>query len=291
MDPAFDGRMLRLFDTGNIEEGRLARDLRNISMEVYDKDPETRAQFSVSISPHFGGSLDGIASGFEESPKKWHVLEFKTHSQKSFDELSLHGVEASKPLHFAQMQIYMYEFSRRYPGEFDRAVYIAVNKNTDDIHAERVRLDVKFASAQIEKGLSVIASPVPSQRMCDAENSPDCLFCPYHHLCFGNAWEKGPTGKWLFAPKATGYRLEKNCRTCIHSTPLNEKRDDGCGAWSCAVGGPIGKCERKGCDRHLFVPDLLYGWTVVDAHSGGNFVKYSGGVNYAGGRLEGKDGK
>lgn len=289
MDPAFDGRMLRLFDTGNVEEGRLVRDLRNISLEVYDKDPETGAQFSVSISPHFGGSLDGIAAGFEEAPKKWHVLEFKTHSQKSFDELTAKGVHAAKPLHYAQMQIYMYEFSHRYPGEFDRAMYVAVNKNTDSIHAERIRLDAKFAKALIENGLSVISSPVPAPRMYDAENAPDCIFCPYHHLCFRNTWAPGPAWKWAFVPRATGEGLEKNCRTCLHSSPVQEKRVDGCGAWSCAVGMPIGPCEKEGCQRHLFVPDLLYGWHVVDAHKGGDLVKYDLGVNYAGGRLEGRN--
>ena len=46
------------------------------------------------------------------------------------------------------------------------------------------------------------------------------------------------------------------------------------------------KGERTECVDHLFVPDFLRPWTVVDADRGGEWVKYDGGVNYKGGRIE-----
>ncbi len=60
------------------------------------------------------------------------MLEFKTHSAKSFADLAAKGVEASKPQHVAQMQIYMHLTG------ITRALYVAVCKDTDALHIERV---------------------------------------------------------------------------------------------------------------------------------------------------------
>ncbi len=82
------GRLLRLFETGQLEEDRLVRNLRATGATVLEVDPETGRQFRVEAhGGHFGGSLDGVALGLLEAPKTWHVLEFKTHSAKSFAEL------------------------------------------------------------------------------------------------------------------------------------------------------------------------------------------------------------
>jgi hypothetical protein len=81
---------------------------------------------------HFGGSLDGVAKGLPEAPKTPAVLEFKTHNDKSFTDLVKNKVQASKPQHYDQMNIYMGLM------ELDRALYMAVNKNTDDLYTEWV---------------------------------------------------------------------------------------------------------------------------------------------------------
>ena len=103
------GRLLRLFETGQLEEDRLVRNLRATGATVLEVDPETGRQFRVEAhGGHFGGSLDGVAIGILEAPKTWHVLEFKTHGVKSFNELTAKGVVLAKPQHAAQMQIYMH---------------------------------------------------------------------------------------------------------------------------------------------------------------------------------------
>jgi hypothetical protein len=280
--PQFSGRMLRLFDTGNIEEGRIVADLRNAGIAVHDRDGAQ--QFHVEFSPHAGGSLDGIGQGFKESPKKWHVLEFKTHNQKSFDALNTQGVQKAKPLHYVQMQVYMAAMSKKFPGEFDRAMYVAVNKNTDEIYAERVKLDHMEAQRHIGKALAVIDSASPAPRISDNEKNPDCLFCQYHGLCFGNEWRE-VEGKWQFVPFSRD-KLERNCRTCLHSTPVPEVNKDGAGAWTCARDNSYIKDGKFKCEDHLFVPDLLFPWRVVSADLSGEFVEYDGGKNYKGGRIE-----
>lgn len=60
---------------------------------MLEVDPETGRQFRVEAhGGHFGGSLDAVALGPLEAPKTWHVVEFKTHSAKSFAELVAKGV-------------------------------------------------------------------------------------------------------------------------------------------------------------------------------------------------------
>ena len=60
---------------------------------MLEVDPETGRQWRVEAhGGHFGGSLDGVALGLLEAPKTWHVLEFKTHSVKSFADLVAKGV-------------------------------------------------------------------------------------------------------------------------------------------------------------------------------------------------------
>ena len=99
---------------------------------VLDADPETGRQWQVTaLGGHFGGSLDAVAIALLEAPKTWHVVEFKTHSAKSFAMLKKEGVERGKPQHWAQMQVYMHLTG------ITRAMHVAVCKDTDEIHIER----------------------------------------------------------------------------------------------------------------------------------------------------------
>ena len=281
--PHHPGRVLRLFDTGNREEGRIVADLRNAGITVYDRDPATGQQFRVSFCEHSGGSLDGIAQGFEEAPKKWHVVEFKTHNEKSFAELKTKGVAAAKPYHIAQMQVYMYKMNEAYPGVFDRAMYIAVNKNTDEIYGERVKLDHLTAQGLVGKARAVVESPRPAGVLSDDPKNQACLFCEYHGLCFGTEW-RSAGDHWEFFPFDRS-RIERNCRTCLHSTPCAGKGEN---VWECAVDKSWITTGKHECEDHLFVPDILRAslGAVIDADRGGEWVKYDGGVNYKGGRIE-----
>jgi hypothetical protein len=251
----FPGRILRLFETGQLEEARLVRNLRRIGATVLELDPETGRQWRVEAhGGHFGGSLDAVALGVPEAPDSWHVLEFKTHSAKSFRELVTKGVTEAKPQHWAQMQIYM-----RLTG-LTRAMYVAVCKDTDDLHIERVRADGDAAERLLAKAGRVIHAARPPARISEDPAWFECRFCDHHDLCHGEA-----------AAAVT-------CRSCLHATPAE-------GGWTCARWNqPVGDQEqRAACVRHLFVPDLVPG-EVTDA--GEDHVVYrmrdgSTGVNDA----------
>src|SRR5262249_30575055 len=72
--PQFPGRILRLFETGHLEEARLVRNLRATGATVLEVDLETGRQWRVEAhGGHFGGSLDAVAIGLREAPRTWHV--------------------------------------------------------------------------------------------------------------------------------------------------------------------------------------------------------------------------
>lgn len=78
------GRLLRLFETGQLEETRIVRNLRRTGATVLEVDPETGRQWRVEAhGGHFGGSLDAVALNLLEAPRTWHVLEFKTHASRA----------------------------------------------------------------------------------------------------------------------------------------------------------------------------------------------------------------
>lgn len=247
--PSFDGRMLRLFDHGNWEELRLVKDLRAIGATVYEVDPDTGRQIHYSaFGGHFGLSLDGVAKELPEAPHKWHTLEFKTANDRTFKSLKKAGVEADKPQHFAQMQIGM-ELSG-----IDRAMYMAVNKNTDEIHAERVRHSEKAAQRLLDRAERVIFSDEPLERVSERPDWYQCKFCDAHDICHQGA-----------VP-------EVNCRTCLYATAERN------GTWTCAHHYKRLSVEeqRRGCSKHLFIPSLISD-EQTDAgtdENGDEFVEY-----------------
>jgi hypothetical protein len=228
---SFDGRLLRLFNTGQRAEAHFVDDLRAAGIEVHDVDAFGQ-QFRVSAhGGHFGGSMDGAGQGFPEAPAAWHVLEFKTHNAKSFKALQDKGVQASKPMHFDQMQTYM-----GLTG-MERAFYLAENKDTSELYSERVHFDPVAFARIMARAERVITAPEPAARIHTDPAWFECKWCNFHPLCHGQA-----------VP-------EINCRTCAHSTA----RLDGDARWTCERRGHDVDlvAQRQACDDHRFIPILL----------------------------------
>ncbi|WP_163834764.1 oxidoreductase [Spartinivicinus ruber] len=230
------GQLLRLFETGQLAEARFAENLRAIGVQIHTVDPKTGLQYRVvACDGHFGGSMDGIGQGFPEAPKTPHVVEMKTHSEKSFKELEKKKVKESKPQHYTQMQVYMHL------GGFERAFYIAVNKNTDELYGERVEYDQQHAREAIDKACNVIFSSAPPAKINEDPSWFKCKFCDHQAVCHQN---KLPP---------------VNCRTCMHSTPVAN------GQWLCERYqlNPTDEQQRWGCQSHMYNPHLLYPWAEV----------------------------
>lgn len=241
----FDGRMLRLFNRGHREEPQFLEELRGIGIEVYDKDPDTNQQHRfVGYKGHLQGSCDAIGRGFPEAPKTWAIAEFKTHGDKSFKELVAKTVIDAKPEHYAQMILYM-GFA-----ELDRSLYLAVNKNTDELYSEWVYFDKEAFDALLHRAKTIIDADEPLTGISADPAWYQCKMCDYQSICHG---ENVP---------------DKNCRTCVHASPVDN------GQWHCANQDrdmPIAE-QRLGCRSHLFIPPLITYAEPVDA--GNDWIKY-----------------
>lgn len=219
------GRILRLFERGHLEEPRFVKWLEMIGAKVTDDQQEV-----VAFGGHFRGHIDGRILGLPES-KQEHLAEYKTHAEKSFNEVKKKGVKAAKPVHYVQMQLYMTLLGLK------RALYAAINKNNDELYFERVKVDPDEAERCLLKAESIIFTDEPLERISEDATFFKCKWCDYQDECHYQA-----------LPQA-------NCRTCAHSTAERN------GTWICSGGNSniIIDVERQriGCTAHVFNPYLV----------------------------------
>ncbi len=245
---SFDGRKLRLFDTGHREEIRLIRDLRAAGMTVQDHDPDTGAQWAfAAVGGHVRGHLDGKIVGVVEAPSTVHVLECKTHNLKSFKALMKDGVRKSKPGHWRQMLGYMHL------SGLTRAFYIAQCKDDDQIHVERVEYDVDEAARLFDRMERIVHAAEPPPKLYEdpkAKMAFACGYCPARTVCHDGVFAR------------------INCRTCLQATPVD-------GGWRCDRHGTDldADAQRVGCPHHLFIPGAVPG-EQVDADEATETVTY-----------------
>ena len=232
----FEGRMYRLFERGRREEEQFIAELRGIGCEVWDRG-EDGQQFAVSaLGGHFGGHLDAVVRGVPDAPKTPHVAEFKTHNDQSFKKLARVGVKDAKPMHFCQMQIYMGMM------KLDRALYLSVNKDDDDLYAERVHFDSDFFKAAMRRVERIITEP-SAERCAKRRDDWRCKGCPARAVC----WHE--TGA-VFSRQGTW----SDCRSCCHASADIE----GEGArWTCRLGHPCVVGSDCKCADHLALPVLV----------------------------------
>jgi hypothetical protein len=244
------GRKYRLFQTGHYAEPRFVTELRGIGCEIYEVNKDG-SQFAIyEHGGHFSGHMDGAIRGVPGAEKTWHVWEAKTHNNKSFVKLKKDGVKKSKPQHFAQMQAYMHKTGMK------RALYLAVNKDTDELYSERIHYDKAYAEGLMEKAHRVITSKAPLSRVSERPDWYECGWCEARDLCHG-------TGDVALPIHSI------SCRQCCHATPVM----DGNAAWTCSrhKKGLCGSDQDKACEDHLILPGLMHGMEPSEhgEHEGG----------------------
>lgn len=235
----FDGRLYRLFERGRNEERTIVDELRAIGCEVLDTAPDGNQWGFKAIGNHFAGHMDAAACVTPYAEKSWCVVEMKTHSAKSFKELSEKGVKEAKSEHWHQMNIYMGQM------RLDRAMYYAVCKDDDRIHTEWLHFDQADYDRMMQRADRIITSAEPPPKVSEKPDWYICKWCDYRAHCHGTA-----------APRA-------HCRSCAHATP----ELDGDARWSCARHQsdiPL-DAQRVGCEAHRYIPILL-----------ANFAEYQG---------------
>ena len=216
----FEGRMLRLFETGHLQEARIVEDLRRAGFAVWDKREDGRQYEYTDESGHFITKVDGIIKDVPESEKP-HVLEIKTHNKNSFSGLLKKGVQEAKPLHYAQVQISMAL------GGFTRALYVAVCKDDEQFYVERVREDKEAQAKLQQKIIKLTEARLRPAGVSDDGSSFGCKFCSMKAVCTKEA------------------EPLRHCRTCSMCTPGAE------GKWVCELNKDTLSIDRQrlGCEH------------------------------------------
>ena len=220
----FDGRMLRLFETGHLQEERIVADLRRAGFAVWDKREDGRQFEFVDQTGHFITKVDGVVKDVPDSDKP-HLLEIKTHNKKSFDGLLKKGVKDAKPLHYAQVQISMVL------GGFASALYVALCKDDEQFHVERIEEDKAFQAKLRIKIEKLVDAQLRPGGISDDASSFGCKFCSMKAVCTKEAeplrhcrtcamCSAGAEGKWVCNLNNFTLTLDEQRQGCEHYEAL-----------------------------------------------------------------------
>jgi hypothetical protein len=220
------GKLLRLFNRGHLEEPRFLAMLKMIGCQVWTHDGAGNQYRFKDHGGHFAGSTDGVVKGIPDRPDVPLLLEFKTHGEKSFLKVQAEGVRNAKFDHYIQMQMYMGSMN------LSAALYMAVNKNDDDLYAEIVDYNHDVWVKNHARAGKIIHSGFPPAKISQSPGWFQCKMCDYAQICHF----KEP--------------LQRSCRTCQSVVPM------AAGGWRCErFGTMLSKdAQIKACDEYIQLP-------------------------------------
>lgn len=206
----FPGRILRLFETGYIQEDRVVADLRKAGYEVFEKDGFGK-QFTYTYSNgHFVYKSDGVIK--VDTP---HVLEVKSSNKNGYEKLVKSGVQKIKPEHYAQMQIGCFLM------DIPDALYVVVCKDDESYYVEQIKADPEYQSRLCKKIDDIVQATIAPIGISPDGTAWGCKYCDHKGLCAGTA------------------EPVKTCRSCQNATVVSN------GDWACGLDGVVLSQEKQ----------------------------------------------
>lgn len=241
---SYDAKTIRLRDRGLLERDRVVADLRDTGFIVEE------VGMSASLAGGWlRGKISGIVQGVPEGRTQWHVLKVRALKATDWRRTVKLGAIEAQPDDFAQAQLFMASLG------LDRALYWATNRDTEEIHVERWRLDNSVSDPLIVRAESVAQAVSMPPNIASSENHPACLFCNFRPVCH--------------SPVVDMPWPARNCRTCIHYE-MREPYRGHCSRWS----QPRDLDEQKvGCPAHIAEPTMIPA-EQVDAAEDGSWIEY-----------------
>jgi hypothetical protein len=167
-----DGRRLRIFDMGKMIETYVVDLLKKAGFEVFDKD-ENGNQFNVAW-PFLKGSADGVIV-IDNVP---HLLEIKSCKDSTFKLYRKNKLQATNMQYWYQCQIYMHGL------QVDHALFVAMNKDTQDLYFEFVKYDHTAFTFALEKARIISESKEAPEREYKEKTFFKCKMCEYQEDCW-----------------------------------------------------------------------------------------------------------
>lgn len=177
----FDGRILRVFEAGHRFEDMTIRWLRlaGFGLRSHKRDG---SQFGFATADgRFRGHIDGVIVGGPDLGVSYPILfEHKALSSTSWQDTVKRGVKASKPIYWAQAQVYMAYLA------IEHTLFVALNRDTMRLYPELIAFDAADAQALSDRAVTVIRSVEARELLPRIADDPDhyvCRFCPYRRRC------------------------------------------------------------------------------------------------------------
>jgi hypothetical protein len=228
-----DAASLRRIADGYAGEDIAAARIQAVAdVALLTRDPETGEQWEVAdAGGHVRGHLDGVVVGHTVAPKAKHVWESKVVAEKSLAKFrKIKGEVGEKAAlrqwnfeYWVQAQLYMLHTG------MTRHWIVVSSAGCRDWDAARTELDRDQAEYFAERMRSMVQNvdELP-ERAGETPFHPACRFCDFTAICH------------------EGAPVEKNCRTCRHSKPVDGP-DWICSLDDCAL---TAAQQIAGCDRH-----------------------------------------
>jgi len=201
------GQIMRLFQRGHREEPAIIEFLTGIGC-TFEATPEDQIRIS-DIEGHFGGSLDNVG----KLPERFKIpdkilFEFKTSNMTEFNKLEKEGMKICKPVHWSQVCTYGFKTELKY------CLYVCIDKNSDRLYMELLELDWEHGKSMLDKAGMIITAKEPPPKYAMSPTNFVCKWCSFSGVCHN------------------GKEIEKNCRSCVNSTPGSN------GEWLCDIAPP-----------------------------------------------------
>jgi len=181
-DRDFDGSILRIFDAGHQFEALSIRWLREAGFDLRDRGADGEQIGFVAAGGRLRGHADGIIVGGPDVGIRWPALfEHKALGQKSWTDLVKRGLRLSKPIYFAQVQLYMAYL------ELEVALLTALNRDTLALYHEVVPFDPAEAQRLSDRAVEILRATEAGElppRIATARDFYLCRFCPYASRCW-----------------------------------------------------------------------------------------------------------
>ena len=121
----FDGAILRIFDAGHQFETLSIRWLRGAGFDLRTERADGGQFGFEAAGGKLRGHIDGVIVAGPDVGLRWPALwEHKALNTKSWNDLVKRGLALSKPVYFAQVQLYMGYL------DLETALVTALNKDT-----------------------------------------------------------------------------------------------------------------------------------------------------------------
>ncbi len=183
----FSAATLRTFDIGHHLEDLIAEWLRIAGFDLRTRN-EDGEQFGFSVAEgKLQGHVDGLIFAFpkELSPEiecRDHpcLWECKTLNNRSWQDTAKKGLMLTKPLYFAQVQVYMAYM------ELERCLFTALNKDSAELYFEVIPFDSETAQRYSDRAAQVIKASENNELLPCVSSDPSffkCKMCSFRNEC------------------------------------------------------------------------------------------------------------